>query len=457
MMNKQLVTDLKKIDPELYNQIQTFLLLGEAAKAELKYKVPNEPETAVLHALSLVGEQEVCDTIRTPEGTRFLVVTPGTMKAEERTSFVLGDESYDPFPIEEINEARLILPTRALPYGTVADLDAKIVAFLRKYIHTPGFPDEVLVTYVRATWLPEWHDTFPILRLIGLPGSGKSQILKVVGGLCRHAVQTNGSSTEAALRRRLDKFPHCVALIDEAEYDPKSPSSVKVRQMQKLGFHRGAVIDNCTESKERRDKGQRVDAFHVAGFKISAAIDHDKDLALMTRCIPLYTEEDFDGRVPYELPDEFEAERDELQGMLLQYRLDHVQIKPPMPARIDLRGRFHQVRSPLARVAQPSQMEAIDEFIRDLDNSFESGLQAEERLLIRLGHIIGGGELIEPGEPIPYEKLVGADLVDVMHVGRVVAKLGIKHGRPRVNGKRGQAITASWEELRALLEKKRVS
>src|SRR2546426_839876 len=95
MMNKQMIADLKKADPAAYDEIKTFLLLGEAAKSEIRYRVPNEPEPAVPHTLSVVGAEKICDTIRTPDGTRFLVVTPGTTKVDELNCFELGDEVYE--------------------------------------------------------------------------------------------------------------------------------------------------------------------------------------------------------------------------------------------------------------------------------------------------------------------------------------------------------------------------
>ncbi len=258
------------------------------------------------------------------------------------------------------------------------------------------------------------------------------------------AYATNGSTTAAALMRTLDRLGVCTAILDEAEFDPSSDMHRAMRQALKIGFERDGAIERCTESKNLADKGQRVDSFAVFGPKIVAAINHDPDLALATRCIPVSMKED--RKAVIQLPESFEAERDHLQNQLLQWRLDTFFTPLPEVTRLNVRSRLMQLYWPLAVVATPEQLPVLDSLIMDMDEDLEQISAPEDKIAQwLLGHI---GTEVET--PISIRVIAMSLGLRLQAIGYALKNLGL--ATARLGKPKARYVTTAFAEIRALLE-----
>lgn len=357
-----------------------------------------------------------------------------------------------PLTFQELAWARVVLPSEPKPYGSTEELDERLLAHIRKYTRVPAHVEPILPLFIRASWLIERSRTAPYLRLTGLPGSGKSRTSKVIGHLCMKPYVTNGSTTEASLFRNMDKLGVCTIVLDEAEHDKDNSAKKAIIALLKVGFEHDGEVERANESQDPADKGFRVDRFKAFGPKIIAAIKHDPDEALKTRCIPIHMIEDPNAVV--ELPLEYETEIRELQNRLLQWRLDHFFTDLPEPKRLRVKPRLLQLYLPMAKGAfNPKLLRALDDLILDMNEEMTRDMK--KGLYHRIAERLLDWMTAHPEEgPIFYTELAdtsGAlttEPITVWHIGEFVKAIGLDNRKPR--GK-GRCVASPYAEIRRQL------
>jgi hypothetical protein len=88
-------------------------------------------------------------------------------------------------------------PSRA--FGSTSDLIQSLRTFLSTYAHLRTEDEDVLVAFALATWFCDLMPIAPVLYLFG-PEAGVSQVLRLLGCLCRRAVLLSGVDLEALAR-----------------------------------------------------------------------------------------------------------------------------------------------------------------------------------------------------------------------------------------------------------------
>jgi hypothetical protein len=447
---------------------------GEGVGSGKRKKKKAEPSTPpdqgspvayeVRRGAAFLLKDRLLETVLTPEGPRFVMVerdgTLGRVLAVASgpllMEYWLDDVAkvhYEPITVRHIRSSNVKLPTTPEPYETTAQLDAAITAFVRKYVVLPADIEPLIPVFVRATWLAERSRTAPILRLSGLPGSGKSRAAKVLASISMKPYVTNGNTTPPSLFRNIDRIGVGTTILDENEFNNDSDMHRTLVQVLKIGFEAGGEIERCAESDDPDDKGQQVFRFPVFGPKIVAAIHHAPDAALATRCIPV---EMIAKRNPryIELPSEFEDEAAQLQNKLLQWRIDHVFREIPEPRRLDnVRPRLLQLMLPLAKVVDTEeQSAALEHLILDLEDDMraEDSQSIEQTIADILCTIMESGE----EKPITYTMVAAGGLmtrpgeITERRVGKFVRALGLQWKKPKG---RGREITTPWAEIKGRL------
>ena len=153
-----------------------------------------------------------------------------------------------PLSPDELRWSGVLLPTGPELYGTTEELDAAILAHVRRYVKLPREIEPVVPIFIRATWLYDRGRTVPYLRISGPPGSGKSRASRVIPGqLCQKPYITNAATTVAALFRNMGKVGLHTLVLDEAEYDKDNDMQKAITQILKVGFERGGRVERVAE------------------------------------------------------------------------------------------------------------------------------------------------------------------------------------------------------------------
>jgi hypothetical protein len=317
-----------------------------------------------------------------------------------------GDPKFEPMPLDDLDALRLrhlgrstiLLPGPPKPYGTVEELDQRIIDHFQRYVAVPPGVLPILPLYVRYTWLADRFQTAPYLYLTGPSGSGKSRTSQVIGHICRRPYMTNSTASEAALNRTIEMLGVCTTVIDENEYEETSDAQRAITKMLRVGFEANGAVERCDEVSNGDRRSHRPVRLPVFGPKIVCAINHVPDAPLIT--IPIHMSR---AEKPVELPLEYLAQVQELQSMLLQYRLDMYFAELNEPKRLDVSGRLLQLYWPLAKVATDEQLAGLDQLILDLQAERDS--ETESKGEYHIGEAIRILAENEGVERVDYERI----------------------------------------------------
>jgi hypothetical protein len=243
----------------------------------------------------------------------------------------------------------VLLPERAVEYGTVADLIVAIGEYLDRYVClSPDFR-VIAIHYVLLTWVYDAFNELPYLRFRGEPGSGKTRALIIIGSICHRAFLASGASTVSPIFHTLDTF-RGTFIFDEADFR-FSDEKMELVKILNNGNVRGFPVFRSVATPQKQFNPQ---AFHVFGPKIVAMRHAYEDRALESRFL---TEEMGQRRppikIPINLPDEQSGEALALRNQLLMYRFRYLGETRVHPEWLDrsLSPRMCQILSPLLSVA----------------------------------------------------------------------------------------------------------
>jgi len=358
-----------------------------------------------------------------------------------------------PLSPDELRWSSVLLPARPEAYGTTAELDAAILAHVRRYVRLPREIEPVVPIFIRATWLYDRNRTVPYLRISGPPGSGKSRASRVIGHLCQKPYVTNASTTVSALFRNMGKLGLHTLVLDEAEHDKDNEMQKAITQILKVGFERGGRVERVAETAPSGAKQLYVQNFDVFSPKIIAAINHVRDRALQSRCITVHMVKDRNALV--ELPDDYEDAVQWFQNRLLRWRLDNYFQERPEPIRLSIEPRLLQLYWPLARVAgEGAGLKALDALMIELQAEIDE--EAENAPEALIAEAMWSLLRRQRTEPISYEDIranIAMDRrdVDAVTVGTFVKRrLGLKVRKPH---RGSRVIEGTSEEIRKALTK----
>jgi len=197
------------------------------------------------------------------------------------------------------------LPNGADPYDSVHALLLKINSVFSKCLDVGDHERFLLVGFVVATWFIERLPVAPYIALVGLPGSGKSTALRILGLLCRRPLLTADISS-AAFYQVCDQVSPTL-LIDEAA----------TAGNRKALFH--LLRSSSSPDTVAFRKNQSFRAF---GAKAVTFVELPSDAALNSRFIVLSLHETYRTDLSLVTDPDIMAEAEILQRQLLQYRLE---------------------------------------------------------------------------------------------------------------------------------------
>jgi len=297
--------------------------------------------------------------------------------SERKTSYYLGWDSteekiikleyidhaprkYIPIKDELLEKECVILPSDAIEYVSIQDLELEIDAFIHVWLDISDDHRQKSVWYIMLSWIIDKLNTIPYLRALGDYGTGKTRYLDVIGGLCYKPMFVGGSVRSAPICRVIDRWRGTLILDEFSPY--KSDETQDIIQILNCGYQRGKPVLRCESSNY-----DKVKAFDSFGAKILATRKTFYDLALESRCITEILKETTRTDVPSIFTKEFYEKRQELQNKLLMFRFKNLEkIKPDESVKIDfgdIQPRIKQTFIPFTSLFQYDSSR-LTEFIK---------------------------------------------------------------------------------------------
>lgn len=210
-----------------------------------------------------------------------------------------------PIPRDRHVVTHVRLPQGAKTYESVSALLEQIQSIFSQCSDLDAEYITLLAHFVLSTWVIDQLSVAPYIALVGLPGSGKSSVLKILNLLCRRALLT-ADITPAAYYRVCDRLTPTL-LIDETG----------TAGDRRTLFHLLRTGTTRDVTAIRRDE-----SFKTFGAKVISWTELPNDPALNSRCvlIPLQESRRVDLKEP-STPEIVRAAAD-IQKQLLQFRFD---------------------------------------------------------------------------------------------------------------------------------------
>jgi hypothetical protein len=165
---------------------------------------------------------------------------------------------------------------------------------------------QVLADFVLSTWVVDRLPVAPYLSVVGLPQSGKTTLLKVLGLLCRRALLV-ADITSASLYRASARFTPTL-LVDDA-------GSVRNNHALRHMLRSGTTSDVISV------RGNQT--FHSFGAKVISWLEPPDDTALNSRCVFISMFETTRSDLVRPSDSEVVRETTILQAQLLQFRFEN--------------------------------------------------------------------------------------------------------------------------------------
>ncbi|NIN01573.1 MAG: hypothetical protein GTO24_26805, partial [candidate division Zixibacteria bacterium] len=113
----------------------------------------------------------------------------------------LGGELPEIEKDSEIRTGGILLASGATPYHDFSSLRREIQGHLRKYIKMDPKYYLIVAVFIMASWRYDSFSSMPFLRALGVPGTGKSRFIDVVGDLLYRRLKTSGATSFSAMFR----------------------------------------------------------------------------------------------------------------------------------------------------------------------------------------------------------------------------------------------------------------
>ena len=312
-------------------------------------------------------------------------------RLEQKKYFLLKNgkklEPYSPHnPL--LNRKLILFAENTADYGSKKELLSLIQSFIHRYVDLSATFELIAVYYVFLSWVFDWFNEIPYLRVRGDYGSGKTRFLQTVGSICYKPIFASGASTVAPIFHILNQIGGTL-ILDEGDFR-FSDEKADIAKILNNGNAKGFPVLRCEKINQREFAPV---AFEVFGPKIVSSRNDYDDRALESRFIT----EDVGLRkvrknIPITLPESFQKEAQEIRNRLLLWRLHNFSktrnLEDCIDKTIDLR--LNQIYSPLLTlVINQEHQKTILSFARSQNRQsrVDRGQQVERQVLVVIKNI----------------------------------------------------------------------
>jgi hypothetical protein len=340
----------------LHYRMETFRqdLQNQTATQAATTKV--QGTVALYHAPGRLAQ--MAELVATDEGVAFAVAIyhpeTGAREGDVRIEreVVDGTTRYLP-PMLGALSSVVYLPTVPEPYGSGAELAARLTAYYRRHAAGPAGMVELMTAYTHLAWVYD-HPVFeavPYMGLAGAPWSGKSTAMKLMAFTGYRAVYL--ASPTPAVLFRLIELVRGLVLLDDLDFDTMTrEQKASVYEVLERGYEReGQVVRNVAAGLQGK---YDLTPFSVYGPKVIANREgFGNREALDSRTIPFYLPPRIETPDVVDITEATRAEGRALRNELLAWRFDtrpRLFAQPAPPRLPAINPRMSQVLQSLQRV-----------------------------------------------------------------------------------------------------------
>ena len=407
---------------------QTIANIKEEEKVEKKPRISS-------FVSKVLDNGTIIETIYRPDEAKTLFAVYKDEEVNYKSRLKINGVTYSPVsPTSDILKHNVVLlPDKALEYGTTADLINDIKTFIHKYLQVSPFFVEVASYYVPFTWLYDKFNELPYLRALGDYGSGKTRFLQTIGSICYKPMFVGGASSVSPIFRIISIFRGTL-ILDEADWK-YSDTTQEIIKILNQGFSKGYPVLRS----ESNGKSFEIKDYDVFGPKIIATRKHWKDNALESRCLVERMEKRTRKDIPLNLTEDFWKEAKGLRNKLLMFRFNNygraIDLEPEIDQSVE--PRLNQIIIPLLSIINDQE---VKKKLRQLIKDYNKELLQDKHCSTDAG-ILEAIVFAQEDDTEPTIKAVtdcyNKDLADkerfstrkVGHVVRKILRLKVDRGR----------------------------
>jgi len=308
---------------------------------------------------------------------------------------------YEPLQDDIIKFGTVMLPSDLGPEKQTSELLTSMELFIRRYfLLDNSLQYKTASQYALFTWLNDCFDALPYLRARGGPGSGKSELMLLVGRVCYRMMITSSLTSLAGFKGMAHLYKGTL-MIDEADSVPKEHQDELRALLNGRAMKEQARIITMMESIKADGSHTYVpSATYVYGPTLLTMYGAFKDPATETRCITfdLFQKDVIEleeaGIEPGVVQQSMKDQALIMRNMLLRWRLKTWLPKLEVPEGVKISNknvspRMNQIMRPLKILAYLLKDKKMQE---DLDMIAEANYEDEmnrragsfEALLLRV-------------------------------------------------------------------------
>lgn len=257
-----------------------------------------------------------------------------------------------------VAERIISLPSGIEEYETDKKLIENISNFFNSYFEVSPFDEAILPYIILFYWISDKFPFVPYLQFLGLPGTGKSTALEVVGAVCYKAIRASGGTSFASIFRLAHQWKGTL-LLNEFELGERGSESYRALvQLLRSGVERDPLFKVEGEGKKQ------VEVFDIKAPRIFASQTEIADPALSSRTLAIHMSK-ATKRLPLYKLDIFYERADKIKNQLLLWRFRHLdqinlaKIEYGYPELEKFDRRIQQVLTPIYYLADDDMKHSI--------------------------------------------------------------------------------------------------
>lgn len=311
---------------------------------------------------------------------------PEKREIQEANYLDVNGKRLEPLVDDNIRYGTVMLPSELGPEKPINELLAMLEFFLRRYF----LLDTVLQyktasLYALFTWLNDAFDALPYLRARGGPGSGKSELMLLIGRVCYRMMITSSLTSLAGYKGMAHLYKGTL-MIDEADSVPREHQDEMRALLNGRAMREQARIITMMETvKSDGSHSYTPTTTYVYGPTLLTMYAAFKDPATESRCLTFdlfqkdVQELEEAGIEPGVVQESMKQEAMLMRNMLIRWRLKFWLPKLEVPHGIkitisNVSPRMNQIIRPLKILAYLLKDEAMS---KDLDMIAEANYEDE--------------------------------------------------------------------------------
>lgn len=292
-----------------------------------------------------------------------------TREIDVADTLTINGKKYEPLMDENIKYGTIVLASGLGPLKTTKELIDEAEKFIRKhFLMDEASRYKLSATYAIFTWVYDSFDALNFIRAMGGSGSGKSDLMYLIG-LCSYRLMVTLSVSSTASYKGLAHLYKGTLFIDEAQDLMKKDDGTMRSLLKGRATKRYANVVNMMEVQSPHGKTFVPSTSQVYGPTLITMYGAFDDAGIENRCVSFALSQrdtlelDRVGIEPGYYPPELDEAAERIRGMMLHWRLKTW--KPKIELTEDERKK-HKLMDPLVsprvnQVMRPMKVLAVKE------------------------------------------------------------------------------------------------